>query len=264
MSIGRALAFVLLTLSLGMFPSETQAQTGWRIIPGKSWGPIFIGETQDDVLSTLGRPRTRSESNFASSWVFPNAQLKFVRRVDWNPGDTLKLWRIDVWDSSTVTREGVRVGARLPKVLRAYGDTGDNLKIYKGKASLARTCQYCKGKYRWSMVKNGEVQLGILSSHGPNGVTGGRDGTRRGGGKRRVFPLFVGGDFVGARCSPVRVKSRPVAAKKPRKAGRVKIELPFEESLRRAVHIPPPPEGWTATDHTGALTSRRGRKHVTG
>ncbi len=61
----------------------------------------------------------------------------------------------------------------------------------------------------------------------------------------------------------MRVKSRLVATKKPPRAGRVKIEMSFGESLRRAMQVKPPREGWAATDHTGELPKSQ-RKRAAG
>lgn len=66
------------------------------------------------------------------------AGLYFIRRVAQNPSDTFMLWSIDVWDPAASTREGIRMGARLPNVLRTYGDTGDN--FHMGQSGPATNC----------------------------------------------------------------------------------------------------------------------------
>lgn len=130
MRLGRGQRIVevsaLVVLVVG-FVGVSHAQSGWLIVPGKSWGPVFIGETEDGVMSVLGPPGSRSDSAMASSWKYPKVWLQFIRRVSENPSDTLQLWRISVWDPAAVTREGVGVGARLPNVLRTYGGTSENL-----------------------------------------------------------------------------------------------------------------------------------------
>ncbi|HLJ58963.1 MAG TPA: hypothetical protein VKZ50_04450 [bacterium] len=105
------------------------AQTQWLIIPGKSWGPIVLGETQEQVRTVLGAPQRQDEGQIASDWYYANATLVFNRRVSTNPTDVFQLWSIDIGDRSAVTREGVKIGTPLSLVLRTYGDTADNTRL---------------------------------------------------------------------------------------------------------------------------------------
>jgi len=104
-------------------PQQAYAQNGWLIIPGKSWGPVSIGETKDGVLSALGPPMNRNDSTAVMEWRYPTASLLFFP----NALGIFVVSRIDVWDPLTVTREGVRVGTWLPEVLRVYGGTAENI-----------------------------------------------------------------------------------------------------------------------------------------
>ena len=55
----------------------------------------------------------------------------------------------------------------------------------------------------------------------------------------------------------VKRNGKTSAQKKRPKNGPVKVGMPFEEAIRRAVLIPPPPEGWAALDPTGQLAKSR-------
>ena len=104
----------------------TYAQGGSLIVPGRSWGQVFIGETDDGVMSALGPPSSRQDSEQTSVWRYPKAILTFFRGAAVNPSTTWKLFHITVWEPTAVTREGVRIGSPLPDVLRAYGDNDEN------------------------------------------------------------------------------------------------------------------------------------------
>jgi hypothetical protein len=125
-ALTRSLRVVIaVALLLGSFPlvAPGEAQRGWLITPGRSWGPILLGEKEDGVLSVLGPPQKRTDAPFRSDWDYPTANLQFFRH---NPDDKFELGTMRISDRASVTREGIKVGAPLNAVVRTYGDTNDN------------------------------------------------------------------------------------------------------------------------------------------
>jgi hypothetical protein len=126
-------AVMLLVVAGGVVASprwaRAQQTAGWLIVPGKSWGPLSIGDTENKVKSILGAPEDRKDTEFDSIWTYRTAQVFLIREgLDAPANSPMKVWLIVVWDPAAVTREGVRIGARLQDVLRVYGDSRDNLK----------------------------------------------------------------------------------------------------------------------------------------
>lgn len=124
MRLGRVLLAVAITIAT--IHPQAHAQNGWLIIPGRSWGPVLIGATESDVLKVAGQPRHRRDTSAMQSiWEFGGWSVTLIRPT---AVDVLQVSYIDVRDPSATTREGLKIGARLPDVLRIYGDVGDNLK----------------------------------------------------------------------------------------------------------------------------------------
>lgn len=47
---------------------------------------------------------------------------------------------------------------------------------------------------------------------------------------------------------------------KPKRVGPLKVPLPFDEAISRALRVKPPPEGWKNYERAKARANRRGSK----
>jgi len=122
--VARTLFIVCLFVTL--LAASTQAQQAWLISAGQGWGPLYLGMSEDAVVSVLGQPRNPRGTPTAELdyWEYGDFNLTFWRSSD-NPAPTLS--GIDITSPRSATREGVRVGSSLSAVLRAYGDSIDTL-----------------------------------------------------------------------------------------------------------------------------------------
>ncbi len=55
----------------------------------------------------------------------------------------------------------------------------------------------------------------------------------------------------------------PANSKRPKRNGPVKVDLPFDEAIRRALRVPPPPEGWAVERRAEQIEKPR-RKRAAG
>lgn len=127
----KLVATVLLASMFLTFPlPPTSAHHSWLISAGKDWGPIYLDMTEQNALNVLGPPQSRADSSevnpaYIHTLYYHEAGLWFDNKG--TQGYLLSL--IELIDSTSVTREGIRVGSALGSVMRTYGDIGDNAKV---------------------------------------------------------------------------------------------------------------------------------------
>jgi len=125
----RLLTLASLVMGLTGFPTQTYAQAGWLITPGRGWGPYYLGMTEDAALQVRG-PRFNTNSPVSdngflvwASWDSLRTTLRFAQQSD----SRYTLHDIVVTDTTSSTREGIRIGSPMGDVVRAYGDQADNV-----------------------------------------------------------------------------------------------------------------------------------------
>jgi hypothetical protein len=117
---------MLLLAALGLCLGAASAQrSGWRITPGRCYGPICMGETKDDVRARVGSPPPDLNPVVPgvpdTIWTFSGFAVGFSdtdATVDF----------ISIQDRTAVAGGGVRVGSTIDQVVDVYGDSSNGVK----------------------------------------------------------------------------------------------------------------------------------------
>jgi hypothetical protein len=121
----------VVTLLLVLVPIELgHSQTEWPITPGKGWGPLYLGMSEDDAIQAIGKqPKKRlSKTTVFHAIYYDTVTLVFNGRGG--------LARIEIRNRMAQTREGIRIGALLSDVIRVYGDSKDNQHFVQSVANI--------------------------------------------------------------------------------------------------------------------------------